>query len=86
MRLKNNYTSDIYWRIFHWNDTVCAVGLKDGTLEPGQEMTWIDNSFSQYKIEIKKHSFFKEFLIRAGRRYSMDQDLVVNGSGRLTIA
>lgn len=88
MRIRNNFKEKIYWRAFKGDDTAYVIGLNQGAIDPGHIGKWRDDSFSQIKVEIKTGDivFSKQVLARAGRRFNMTDDLVVDNNGELDVA
>lgn len=86
MRIRNDYDGKIFWRAFRQNDTIYGVGLRQGKIAKDKQGEWHDDSFPKIKIEIKKNGLTGKFLTKPGKRYGMDDDLIVNAKGKLSVA
>jgi hypothetical protein len=86
MRIRNDYGQQIFWRAFRENDTIYGVGLKQGTIAKDKTGSWREDSFSKIKIEIKKKNMVGKFLTRAGTKFNMTDDMIVDAGGKLAVA
>lgn len=77
MKIKNASDITIYWRTFKKDDTAHLIGLADGTLKPGAEGNWSDESYKNFQLEIKVDGVLGLILVAAkpNRLYNINDNL-----------
>ncbi|MEO6902628.1 MAG: hypothetical protein ABI315_05685 [Bacteroidia bacterium] len=69
MKITSNYVKKIFWRIFKHDDTVCGLGINEGTIEPGHSATPDMKNYNLVKLEIKEGGLLGKILSPASSGY-----------------
>jgi hypothetical protein len=80
MRLTSQQTSNIFWRVFGPKDTVYAIGRWEGILSTGESASF-DLPEGELQLELKHRDVFGHFLIKPGRIWKNEDDVVYDGAG-----
>ena len=84
MQVLNNFPSTVFWRVFKPDDTSYLLGWTEGTIASGATLNWVEDQFTQMKMEIRNGtSYTAPLLSPPGQKFEMDALLEVSADGQL---
>jgi Repeat of unknown function (DUF346) len=85
MLIENRYESKVFWRIFNPGDTSFWGGVREGTVEAGQNIGPLSHPSGRFKLELKQIDVLGPFISSAGAIYNNGDSYVLDALGRLAL-
>ena len=81
MKIQNDYTSTVFYRVFKADDTVYAVGLEEGLIASGKPKDFINWPEKEFKLELKKDGSLGPFIMKPGTAFTSDASYTIARDG-----